>query len=215
MDKTVDRVLRTALVYNFLFGIVLLIIFGMKTGYVLLPLGLIPAFFSAVIGLVGLGNGLKKRAVAIPFDSILLAFHIGLFVPGVLSLARADTSSPRGLDAGAIMLGTYATVPLMLDLAIHAYCILRHLPLPGIGATATCPNCQHEHAITEPHFRFAPPSTIFPPSTIYTPDDDDESEAPLNRDYDENTTVRASSEIDDAPPRYNQPPPNAKGSRLL
>lgn len=111
MDHSVDRVLRSILVYCFLAGLCLLIPFGVSSGSVVLPLGLIPAFFSAIIGLVGLGNGLKRRAVAIPFDSILLFSHLAIFVPGMIKLVHDHARSN-----GNIILGTYGTIPLALDL---------------------------------------------------------------------------------------------------
>lgn len=111
MDHAVDRALRTIQVYSFLIGLCLLIPYGVRSHTVTLPLGLVPACFSGVIGLVGLANGLKRRAVAIPFDSILLAFHVGIFIPGVLYLADSKNAS-----AGTVMLGSYATMPLMADM---------------------------------------------------------------------------------------------------
>lgn len=72
-----------------------------------------------------------------------------------------------------------------------------------------------EHPV-RPNFRFGPPSTFFAPSTIFTPEDDDETVAPLNRDFDDATTVRPSSEIDRetifAEPRLNQPTFDAKNN---
>lgn len=96
------------------------------------------------------------------------------------------------------MLATYATVPIIINLIIHTYCVARHLPLTGARSQTVCPNCHHEHEVRSKFL--APPSTLFArstvPSTIYTPDDDEEDEH-LAREFDETSTLRrASSDID-------------------
>lgn len=108
---TTERVLRSILVYDFLIAIALLIPYGARASSTLLPMNSIPACFSAVIGLVGLGGGLKLRAVAIPFDSILFAAHLGMIVPSIISLTKSR-------DGNLVVLGTYGTVPLLANLYV-------------------------------------------------------------------------------------------------
>lgn len=111
MDAATDRALRTISVYAFLPAVALLIPYGILTGHVVIPLLLIPMFVSAVLGLIALPGWLRLRGVAIPLDSVNAALFTGLLIPGWISLAR----HPQRFGTAYVMLGTYGTVPAILN----------------------------------------------------------------------------------------------------
>lgn len=83
--------------------------YGAASHNALLPLTTLPAAFSMIIGLIALGGGMKYKAVAIPFDAILLAAYIGMTVPSLVAIRNQ-------YSVHLAMIGTYGTVPLLLNL---------------------------------------------------------------------------------------------------
>ena len=72
-DYELDRRLRTVTVYNFIIALCLAIPAGTNGPSIIVPFSIIPAAFSAVLGLIAVGGSLKKPCVSIPLDAILVS----------------------------------------------------------------------------------------------------------------------------------------------
>lgn len=73
VDYDLDRKLRTIQVYNFVAALCLGIPAGTNGPSIIVPMAIIPAAFSAVLGVLGVSGALKKPCVSIPFDSIMVS----------------------------------------------------------------------------------------------------------------------------------------------
>lgn len=73
VDIDTDRKGRTLLVYNFVLALCLGIPAGANGPSIIVAFAIIPAAFSAALGLIALGGGLRKPCVAIPLDSVLVS----------------------------------------------------------------------------------------------------------------------------------------------
>ncbi|KAK1573949.1 uncharacterized protein LY79DRAFT_524815 [Colletotrichum navitas] len=138
-------VLRKVTIITFPPAFILLLIHGIITNCPFPALGILPLFASAILGLfiirrdlvAALGSPIQALSPSNVFyaDLSLSTFHfIFLFI------SWATIRNPW--DRGQIVLGTYGTVPLMIDTAIHLY-----LLLPVIGhmlarRSCDCPHCQ-------------------------------------------------------------------------
>ncbi|KAH0261489.1 hypothetical protein KCU91_g13979, partial [Aureobasidium melanogenum] len=118
-----DRMLRTTTLIAFFPALGLLIPYGIVSTTTIPALGLIPAFFSATFGLLSLQVNFRWSQLVLYIDTSLAIFIFSILLPfWVLSAGRR-----RWEDGGVVMLGTYGTVPLLIDFCIHAFFALRHL----------------------------------------------------------------------------------------
>jgi hypothetical protein len=106
-----DRVLRLITIWAWIPAMCLLIPYGVIAGKVVPPLGLIPISISAVFGLVMISRNSTPRGVIISMDVFIAAFLFSIIVPGIALMRRGGWWSDRGL----MMVGTYATCPLLLN----------------------------------------------------------------------------------------------------
>ncbi|KAH0388892.1 hypothetical protein KCU92_g466, partial [Aureobasidium melanogenum] len=138
----VDRILRTTTLIAFFPALGLLIPYGIVSTTTVPALGIIPAFFSATFGLLSLKVNFRWSQLVLYIDTSLAIFIFSILLPfWVLSAGRR-----RWEDGGVVMLGTYGTVPLLVDFCIHAFFVLRHLfrMCKTFTLARTCPNC-HTH----------------------------------------------------------------------
>jgi hypothetical protein len=108
----VDRILRTTTLIAFFPALGLLIPYGIVSTTTVPALGIIPAFFSATFGLLSLKVNFRWSQLVLYIDTSLAIFIFSILLPfWVLSAGRR-----RWEDGGVVMLGTYGTVPLLVDL---------------------------------------------------------------------------------------------------
>ncbi|KAK6434257.1 hypothetical protein LTR95_009554 [Oleoguttula sp. CCFEE 5521] len=160
------RALRLSPLLAWPFSFSLGLAHGLKTGQALPALSIVPCSFSVLYALVILRErrtSISRGKLAL-VDLALCLTHLGFLVPAIVFLANTRWY----YNAEDTMLGSYATVPTMLDLGVHAYLTLVSLPQidtflrsllqsPRPHPT-TCPNC---HTSLKP----LPPS---PPSPVAT-----------------------------------------------
>lgn len=108
--SSLDRTFRTTTLIAFFPALALLIPYGVVSCNVIPALGLIPAFFSAILGLPT--SYLQRAQLTLYIDVFLAVSHISMLIPfWVLNAGWNSWES-----GGVIMLGTYGTVLLMMDL---------------------------------------------------------------------------------------------------
>lgn len=108
-----DCVLRTATFIAFFPALALLIPHGVIACIPIPALGLIPAFFSAVFSLFSLKSQSRFGHSVLYIDMFLAISLISILIPfWVLSASRWQWDQ----SAGGVMLGTYGTMPLLMDL---------------------------------------------------------------------------------------------------
>jgi len=112
-----DRTLRLVTVLGWPFAFALLLPYGITAAQVCLPLGLLPMSFSACAGLVHL-SGKAKSAVGNAITDLFCAlFLVAILIPSWVFLQQGKIGNWWGsVDPGLTMLGTYGSVPLMLNL---------------------------------------------------------------------------------------------------
>ncbi|KAG9679334.1 hypothetical protein KCU99_g3088, partial [Aureobasidium melanogenum] len=119
-----DRILRTTTLIAFFPALGLLIPYGIVSTTTVPALGLIPAFFSATFSLLSLKVNFRWSQLVLYIDTSLAIFIFSILLPfWVLSAGRRRWED----GGGVVMLGTYGTVPLLMDFCIHAFFVLRHL----------------------------------------------------------------------------------------
>jgi len=143
LPNTADRTLRQATVCLFLPALGFLLAHGITAKQVCPALGLAPLFLSALTGLVHLFLPAATRKfprIAIATDLFLAAFQLGVLIPSWVLL-----SNLRWVRASAIIVGTYGTVFLMADFAIHSILVVRVLRVvdwPSVLSRLwSCPHC--------------------------------------------------------------------------
>ncbi|GAB1735912.1 hypothetical protein NU219Hw_g5246t1 [Hortaea werneckii] len=136
-----SRTLRSILSIVWPIGFALLLAHG-ATQAVLLPvLGIIPMTLSSLTGLIHLRGTLDDfRLTTLFLDFFCAAFLFALLMPVWLVIAR-DYGYYYG--AGTIMLATYGTVPLMVQLTIHLRFLLDPSSWRNLFPASTCPHCHH------------------------------------------------------------------------
>lgn len=108
-----DCILRTTTFIAFFPALTLLIPYGIVSSTEIPALGLIPAFFSAIFGLFSLTAKPRGGHLVLYIDIFLAVFLISILIPfWVLSAGRRQWRQ----SGGVVMLGTYGTVPLLMDL---------------------------------------------------------------------------------------------------
>jgi hypothetical protein len=110
--SSLDRVLRTTTIVTFLVGFGFLLPYGIASNSVLPALGLVPAFISAIVSPLALNTGTRWRWFIMCMDIFVAVFLLIVLVLYWLLTA----GSMRWLSNGTIMLGTYGSMPLMVDL---------------------------------------------------------------------------------------------------
>ncbi|KAI6867868.1 hypothetical protein KC343_g14706 [Hortaea werneckii] len=143
LPRPPTRTLRSILPIVWPIGFALLLAHG-ATQAVLLPvLGIIPMTFSSLTGLIHLRGKLDGfRLTTLLLDFFCAAFLFALLMPSWLVIAR-DYGYRYG--AGTIMLATYGTVPLMVQLTIHLRFLLDRSTWRNLlPAASTCPHCHKE-----------------------------------------------------------------------
>ncbi|KAI7542315.1 hypothetical protein KC331_g8050 [Hortaea werneckii] len=146
------RTLRSILPVVWPIGFALLLAHG-ATQAVLLPvLGIIPMTLSSLAGLIHLRGILDDFRLTMLFlDFFCAAFLFALLMPSWLVIAR-DYGYYYG--AGTIMLATYGTVPLMVQLTIHLRFLLDRSSWQNLFPASTCPYCHHHLPTTSTPRRF-------------------------------------------------------------
>ncbi|KAI7208759.1 hypothetical protein KC333_g9004 [Hortaea werneckii] len=142
------RTLRSILPVVWPIGFALLLAHG-ATQAVLLPvLGIIPMTLSSLTGLIHLRGILEDfRLTTLFLDFFCAAFLFALLMPSWLVIAH-DYGYYYG--AGTIMLATYGTVPLMVQLTIHLRFLLDRSSWQNLFPASTCPHCHHHLPILTP-----------------------------------------------------------------
>ncbi|KAI6811411.1 hypothetical protein KC332_g12045 [Hortaea werneckii] len=143
LPRPPTRTLRSILPIVWPIGFALLLAHG-TTQAVLLPvLGIIPMTFSSLTGLIHIRGKLDGFGLTTIFlDFFCAVFLFALLMPSWLVIAR-DYGYRYG--AGTIMLATYGTVPLMVQLTIHLRFLLDRSNWRNLfPATSTCPHCHKE-----------------------------------------------------------------------
>ncbi|KAK6007097.1 hypothetical protein QM012_006105 [Aureobasidium pullulans] len=140
MDTTspLDRMLRSTNLIAFFPALALLTPYGVVTSNAVPALGLIPAFFSAILGLPFSKKTHQRGQLIFYIDLVLAVFLISILIPfWALSAGMWE-------GGGVVMLGTYGTVPLMMDFCIHTFFALRHVfrTCRTFSLARTCPNCR-------------------------------------------------------------------------
>ncbi|KAG9947002.1 hypothetical protein KCU85_g6131, partial [Aureobasidium melanogenum] len=136
-----DRILRTTTLISFFPALGLLIPYGIVSNTVFPALGLVPAFFSAILGLLSLMGNFRWSQLALYMDMFLAISILSILLPfWVLNAGSRQWWN----SAGVVMLGTYGTVPLLMNFWIHAFFVVRHLfrMCETFTLTRTCPNCR-------------------------------------------------------------------------
>ncbi|RMY96982.1 hypothetical protein D0862_08301 [Hortaea werneckii] len=136
-----SRILRSILPIVWPIGFALLLAHG-ATQAVLLPvLGIIPMTLSSLIGLIHLRGTLDGfRLTTLFLDFFCAAFLFALLMPSWLVIARRYG---HWYGAGTIMLASYGTVPLMVQLTIHLRFLLDRSSWRNLFPASTCPHCHH------------------------------------------------------------------------
>lgn len=107
----VDRFLRIITIGAWIPAFPFLLAHGIVTNLICPVLGIIPMTFSAITGIVHLSGGAKYRGANILVDLFCGTFLIGILIPGWCLL-----SGGWRWNAGEVMVGTYGTVPMMINL---------------------------------------------------------------------------------------------------
>lgn len=108
-----DRILRTTTLISFFPALGLLIPYGIVSNTVFPALGLVPAFFSAILGLLSLMGNFRWSQLVVYMDMFLAISILSILLPfWVLNAGRRQWWH----SAGVVMLGTYGTVPLLMNL---------------------------------------------------------------------------------------------------
>jgi hypothetical protein len=110
--SSLERILRTTTIVTFLLAFAFLLPYGVASHSVLPAIGLVPAFISAILSPLALNTSSRWRGFILCMDVFIGIFLISILVPYWLLTA----GSMHRLTNGTIMLGTYGSMPLMIDL---------------------------------------------------------------------------------------------------
>lgn len=105
-----DRTLRTITSLNFIPAFALLIPYGVSVHHAIPTIGLIPMFLSSVFGLLCLIVNFRWHWLRLCVDASLAMYLFGMLLPYWI------TAGTSYVPRSSIMLGTYGTVPLMVNL---------------------------------------------------------------------------------------------------
>ena len=137
------QLLRTLTIVSFAPGVTLTLIYSIVTHSAFPAISIIPLFGSAILGLALLHpNTISYGGSAISFSPInVLTLDFSIAVLNLIFLICAWITVP-GRRGGQVMLGTYSTVPQMLNFGIHVYFVLRDVERM-IRHTWDCAECRH------------------------------------------------------------------------
>ncbi|KND87669.1 hypothetical protein TOPH_07670 [Tolypocladium ophioglossoides CBS 100239] len=138
-----SRALRRICLFGFPLGFVLLLVHGIVSRKVVPALGLVPMAGSALLGALLVYREKKARPVqgVLAFvvfvaDVALALMHLGMLIPTWVTMTR-----DRWYDRPLVILGTYGTLFLVLDLAIHVYFVFSYLLRWVLSLFRECPHC--------------------------------------------------------------------------
>ncbi|OCK89452.1 uncharacterized protein K441DRAFT_667557 [Cenococcum geophilum 1.58] len=136
--------LRTLTIVSFAPGATLALIHSIVTHCAFPAVGIIPLFCSAILGLALLHpSTISYGGSAISFSHTnVLTLDFSIAVLNLIFLIYAWVNVPKHQDGGQVMLGTYSTVPQMLNLGIHVYFVLRDVERV-VRHTRDCAECRH------------------------------------------------------------------------
>lgn len=136
--------LRTLTIVSFAPGVTLTIIYSIVTHSAFPAVSVIPLFGSAILGLALLHpNTISYGGSAVSFSPInVLTLDFSIAVLNLIFLIYAWITVPSHWGGGQVMLGTYSTVPQMLNFGIHVYFVLRDVERM-IRHTWDCAECRH------------------------------------------------------------------------
>lgn len=109
-----DRTLRLITIWAWIPAISLLIPYGVYTAQIVPPLALIPMTFSAIFGLHKVLSKSSNRGFTIFMDVFIANFLVSIIVPGLVFMTRIHYWRWNGMSM--LMLGSFATCPLLLNL---------------------------------------------------------------------------------------------------
>ncbi|KAI6870413.1 hypothetical protein KC338_g3074 [Hortaea werneckii] len=143
LPRPPTRTLRSILPIVWPIGFALLFAHGTTQAILLPVLGIIPMTLSSLTGLIHVRGKLDAfRLTTLLLDFFCAAFLFALLMPSWLVIAR-DYGYRYG--AGTIMLATYGTVPLMVQLTIHLRFLLDRSTWRNLfPAASTCPHCHNQ-----------------------------------------------------------------------
>ncbi|KAK4574539.1 hypothetical protein LTR86_001380 [Recurvomyces mirabilis] len=155
--STPDRTLRLITLIAFPLAIPFAIPYAALAQQLCPALGLTPLLISAFLSLLllcGIASGPRVSSLRILVDLLCALFLLGVLIPGWVVLARGQARRWYGnVESNVTMLGTYATVPMMVAFLIHAYIaprdLIRYLRQPS--TTPTCPHCHGDLSRSSAH----------------------------------------------------------------
>ncbi|KAF9872280.1 hypothetical protein CkaCkLH20_10107 [Colletotrichum karsti] len=144
-SPTTNVVLRKITIISFPPAFIILLIHGIISNCAFPALGILPIVSSAILGLfiirrdvvAALGSPIQALSPSNIFfaDLFLAGFHF-IF----LLISWAMIRDPW--DRGQVVLGTYGTVPMMVNTGIHLYILIPQIGHLFVNRTCDCPHCQ-------------------------------------------------------------------------
>ncbi|KAF6811626.1 hypothetical protein CSOJ01_05610 [Colletotrichum sojae] len=138
-------VLRKITIVFFPFAFTLLLIHGIITNCSFPALDILPLAGSALLSILILRRDLLA-ALGSPIQALsesnIFAADIVLLVFDFIFLIISWATIREPWDRGQIVLGTYGTVPLMVDFGIHAYLSVSQLGHMFVRRSCDCPHCR-------------------------------------------------------------------------
>ncbi|KAI8244503.1 hypothetical protein K4K57_004902 [Colletotrichum sp. SAR 10_99] len=144
-SEATNIVLRKITIFAFPPAFIILLIHGIISNCAFPALGILPLAASAILGLfiirrdliAALGSPIQALT---PSNVFFADATLGIFHLVFLFISWALIRDPW--DRGQIVLGTYGTVPLMLDTAIHFWVLLPQIGHILVSRRCDCPHCQ-------------------------------------------------------------------------
>ncbi|KAF2162725.1 hypothetical protein M409DRAFT_26962 [Zasmidium cellare ATCC 36951] len=147
----VNRFLRMITIACWVPAFPFLLAHGIVTNLICPVLGIVPMTFSAITALVHLAGGAKHRIPNIVVDLFCATFLIAVLIPGWI-LLRGDWRS----NTGEVMVGTYGTVPMMINFVLHTWFVLREIELRNPFVWSRCPHCHGDLTHSKQHHQRSP-----------------------------------------------------------
>jgi len=113
-QSAADRGLRLLTILAWIPAFALSLPHGLASGYPCPAVGILPMSFSACVGIFNLTKKAKLHGVNIAMDLFCALFLIGVLIASWIMLSWTDFSR----HARTTMLGTYGTVPMMMNLQV-------------------------------------------------------------------------------------------------
>ncbi|KAK4494846.1 hypothetical protein PRZ48_014202 [Zasmidium cellare] len=195
----VNRFLRIVTIGCWVPAFPFLLAHGIVTNTVCPVLGIVPMTFSAITALVHLTGGAKHRIPNIVVDLFCGTFLIGVLIPSWIMLSDGW----RG-DRGVVMVGTYGTVPMMINFVLHTWFVLREIELRNPFVWSRCPHCHGDltHHKTPSHRAMSHVSSdskeSYEPVTMVDADEAAPAEGPSSYNHHEQSQPRPSTDDETA-----------------